>query len=1063
MADSISEDDIELIIGETPFDTMRDYLNFQGIENGNSEESTVFESQTSLKQIGNDDGTDFLNETGLLFWFNIQIGLAIKKNKVPLSEVLEGGTSSKLELGCSETLGQQDFSFYYNTVSENKIDLETLSRPNTVENNNVSKENTDKIDKIKKIKNRLYQARAPHEKNLTTDKDLKRSALKRRLALTQTNKNRKQQQSFYPMLDNLLNCDKLIKDNNTDSQDNNKGTEEVNELLDEISRESSTLSSTISTARTSTSVSGSNTPTSEVDTEFTKKLSTRLEQLKNCEYAEDINLIKDLLNEILKSIKVYKDSLDALQGSSLKDDDKEFLERLFSNKLQGKTLSDEQLEKFNELATDKSLQELKKQYENHNKNILALNLKVAKLATKDDLKVTKENIIDENSKQINEAKNALLGEIKNIPENISEKLEKFINDPSQFQAILTKAISEANNEYQAKYTDILKHFQTVIELSNTNNKLLQDKLTENTTALSEVKQLLKSPKSPELTEIIPLLKELKERRDIISSSEQTSKNNDIASIVTTLIESLESKNKELQGAHKSLSDKEIQELNKSIRALEQENHKIKTELDEKGKELKSVSSTAAEVTENPPAELEKVVEYVKPLTESSATASNPQSSEKDSQSSEKDSQSSEKDSQSSEKDSQSSEKKETVLLVSGGGSSQEVPVTTNDSRALINYAEKLAPTLVTKDNNDKRIIDVIVPGPFKNKNEVVNKLKNLDIKNMEEGENKYDDDDDTEPDQDKFDAEEDKQAEIEKATNKKKEEKEEEEKQQEEDEETERKDAVTKTEIDAEIKKEDETKNQTSNGAVKDLISDELHSIKLTKEAIGDGLKTKRTVAVDGTVVEGKHVLLTKPQMEEIRNKIKEKISKSDISAEDIKKDPERVKRILKESFTVTDLESIDSLKDIDIPETLVTNLIDQTTDIAKTVQKEKFDDTIRRINKGIIGKSFLNHGKGNHDDSLKDLYSLLGFRNKGAPKFLKDDMEFLDIMMEVNIHRNMISKEFRRLQGYMTDYVQSKNKERGNDGSHDLKSTIINKAKQILRKKINEKKIQAKLKQKPH
>ena len=126
-------------------------------------------------------------------------------------------------------------------------------------------------------------------------------------------------------------------------------------------------------------------------------------------------------------------------------------------------------------------------------------------------------------------------------------------------------------------------------------------------------------------------------------------------------------------------------------------------------------------------------------TDSSATASNPQSSGEDSQSSGKIPQ--------------------PPVLVVSGGSSQEVTVTTNDSRALIKHAEKLAPTLVTKDNNGKRIIDVIVPGTSEHKNEVVKKLRSLDIKSMEEGENKDDDDDDTELDQDKFDAEEDKQAE----------------------------------------------------------------------------------------------------------------------------------------------------------------------------------------------------------------------------------------------------------------------------------------------------------------
>ena len=503
---------------------------------------------------------------------------------------------------------------------------------------------------------------------------------------------------------------------------------------------------------------------------------------------------------------------------------------------------------------------------------------------------------------------------------------------------------------------------------------------------------------------------------------------------------------------KEILSQKQDELNNDKQKLAKRNEKELKELNSVTEELESVVDDLQSSLESQPNSLLK-----QQSNSSSEQQSNSSSEQQSNSSSEQQSNSSSEQQSNSSSEQQSNSSSLTrsnssISLNVSGDSSQEVPVTTNDYRELIKHAEKLAPILVTKDNNGKRIIDVIVPGTSGNKNEVVNKLRSLDIKSMEEGENKDDDDDDTELDQDKFDAEEDKQAEIEKATNKKKEEKEEKEKQQEEDKETERKDAVTKTEIDAEIKKEDETKNQTSNGAVKDLISDELHSIKLTKEAIGDGLKTKRTVAVDGTVVEGKHVSLTKPQMKEIRNKIKEKISKSDISAEDIKKDPERVKRILKESFTVTDLESIDSLKDIDIPETLVTNLIDQTTNIAKTVQKEKFDDTIRRINKGIIGKSFLNHGKGNHDDSLKDLYSLLGFRNKGAPKFLKDDMEFLDIMMEVNIHRNMISKEFRRLQGYMTGYVQSKNKERGNDGSHDLKSTIINKAKQILRKKINEK-----------
>ena len=107
---------------------------------------------------------------------------------------------------------------------------------------------------------------------------------------------------------------------------------------------------------------------------FAKQLSTRLEQLKDCEYAEDINLIKDLLKQILESIGVYKKSLDSLtESKGLSDSDKAYLETLFSDKLQGKTLSDKQLTKFNELATDKSLKNLIKQYENHYQTILELN------------------------------------------------------------------------------------------------------------------------------------------------------------------------------------------------------------------------------------------------------------------------------------------------------------------------------------------------------------------------------------------------------------------------------------------------------------------------------------------------------------------------------------------------------------------------------------------------------------------------------------------------------------------------------------------------------------------
>ena len=245
-------------------------------------------------------------------------------------------------------------------------------------------------------------------------------------AKKQRQQRQQQQQPLISMLDNLPNC-KDLKYNNTDSQNNSN---EIKKLANTISRELSTVTSRISSA----SVSGDSTPiNTEVDTEFTKKLSTKLENVKNCEYAEDINLIKELLNEILKSIGVYKNSLESLTDSKgLSQDDKVYLETLFSDKLQGKTLSDDQLTKFNELVeTHTSLKQLEDQYKNHNKNIQDLNKKVAELATKDDdLKQTEQNIIAKNQEQIDTAQNALLGEIQTLPEKISEVLINFINDPT---------------------------------------------------------------------------------------------------------------------------------------------------------------------------------------------------------------------------------------------------------------------------------------------------------------------------------------------------------------------------------------------------------------------------------------------------------------------------------------------------------------------------------------------------------------------------------------------------------------------------------------------------------
>ena len=51
MTDSISEDYIELIIGDTPFDTMPDYLNFQGEKYSNnfSKQYKVFEKNFIIK------------------------------------------------------------------------------------------------------------------------------------------------------------------------------------------------------------------------------------------------------------------------------------------------------------------------------------------------------------------------------------------------------------------------------------------------------------------------------------------------------------------------------------------------------------------------------------------------------------------------------------------------------------------------------------------------------------------------------------------------------------------------------------------------------------------------------------------------------------------------------------------------------------------------------------------------------------------------------------------------------------------------------------------------------